>query len=64
MQTAPRRTEMADRKDEPTDLFDAMCRLDDLADWLDAKDYADAVGLIRQASDDLKQYIVLVRTVT
>ncbi len=49
---------MSDRNDEPTDLFDAICRLDDLADWLEA-DYFNEAAQIRVTSDELKAYIVI-----
>ena len=49
---------MSDREDEPTDLFDAVCRLDDLAYWL-SEDYPDEAERVRDASTDLKGYIVV-----
>lgn len=49
---------MSDREDEPTDLFDAICRLDDLADWLEA-DYSDEAIRLRAIADELKGYIVI-----
>ncbi len=49
---------MSDRDDEPTDLFDAVCRLDDLSDWLEA-DYADEAIRLRAIVDELKGYIVI-----
>ncbi len=48
---------MSDREDEPADLFDAMCRVDDLADWLRGSGYEHAAELLAEASDDLKGYI-------
>ena len=48
----------ADRENEPEDLFDAMCRLDDLADWL-REDYADQARQLDALSDELKSFIVL-----
>jgi hypothetical protein len=47
---------MSDREDEPTDLFDAICRLDDLAEWL-CGDWPDEAAEIRTASQHLKTYI-------
>jgi hypothetical protein len=49
---------MSDREDEPTDLFDAVCRLDDLAEWL-APDYPDEADRLRATSSALKGYIVI-----
>lgn len=48
---------MSDRENEPSDLFDCICRLDDLAEWL--KDYPDEAAQIQAASDALKGYIEL-----
>ncbi len=49
---------MSDREDEPTDLFDAVCRLDDIAEWL-ASDYAEEAQRLRSLSTDLKGYITI-----
>ncbi len=49
---------MSDREDEPTDLFDVVCRLDDLVEWLLA-DYPAQAELLRDASAQLKDYIVI-----
>lgn len=38
---------MADRENEPTDLFDAVCRLDDLSDWLEPS-YPDEARAIQE----------------
>lgn len=48
---------MSDREDEPTDLFDVVCRLDDLAEWLKAEGYADEAAQIEATSWTLKGYI-------
>jgi hypothetical protein len=53
------RKHMADRDDEPTDLFDAVCRLDDLAEWLTG-DYPDEAAKVREVSLDLKGHILIV----
>ena len=50
---------MSDRDDAPTDLFDVVCRLDDLADWLADAGYADEAVRLRALSLDLKGYIVI-----
>lgn len=52
---------MSDREDEPTDLFDAVCRLDDLADWLQ-ESYPEEAVQVRAAADALKNYIVITVT--
>jgi hypothetical protein len=48
---------MSDREAPPTDLFDAICRLDDLADWLQAHEYLDDAADLRRTSEALKGYI-------
>lgn len=50
---------MSDREDEPTDLFDAVCRLDDLAEWLTTAGYIDEAEKLQEASLELKGYIVI-----
>lgn len=50
---------MSDRENPPEDLFDAVCRLDDLSEWLREHEYHNEAETIRQASDDLKSYIVI-----
>jgi hypothetical protein len=50
---------MSDHEDEPTDLFDAVCRLDDLAEWLTTEGYIDEAEKLKEASVDLKGYIVI-----
>lgn len=50
---------MSDRENEPTDLFDAVCRLDDLAEWLKAADYPDEAERVTAVSDTLKGYVVV-----
>lgn len=53
---------MSDREDEPVDLFDAICRLDDLAEWLE-NDWPDAAATVKQASTELKGYIRIIAQV-
>jgi len=50
---------MSDREDEPTDLFDAICRLDDLIDWLLDETYVLEADRLRDVSQALKAYIVI-----
>jgi hypothetical protein len=50
---------MSDRENPPEDLFDAVCRLDDLAEWLEQEGYIDEKIQIQKASSDLKGYIVI-----
>jgi hypothetical protein len=50
---------MSDRENPPEDLFDAVCRLDDLADWLQECGYPDEATQIRATSDKLKSYITI-----
>lgn len=49
---------MSDREDEPTDLFDAICRLDDLIAWL-KDDYPAEAEQIARAADTLRGDIVI-----
>ncbi len=49
---------MSDRDDEPTDLFDAVCRLDDLAEWL-SEDWPNEAARLRSVSFDLKGYVII-----
>ncbi len=49
---------MSDREDEPTDLFDVVCRLDDIAEWL-ATDWPEEAQRLRSLSTDLKGFIVI-----
>lgn len=49
---------MSDRDNPPTDLFDAVCRLDDLAEWLE-ETWPDEAAQITAASTALKGYIVI-----
>lgn len=53
---------MSDHDHPPTDLFDAMCRLDDLAEWLAETGYPEEAALVQGVSDTLKGYIVIVAT--
>lgn len=50
---------MSDRENPPTDLFDAVCRLDDLAEWLTLEGYPKEATQIQAASEALKGYIVI-----
>lgn len=50
---------MSDHDDEPSDLFDVVCRLDDLVEWLEATGYDDEARGLRAVSDQLKTYIVI-----
>ena len=56
--SAERSETMSDRDDEPTDLFDAVCRLDDLAEWL-TTDWPEEAERLRDLSRDLKGFIVI-----
>lgn len=49
---------MSDREDEPTDLMDAVFRLDDIAEWL-ALDYPEEAERVRDLSHGLKGYITI-----
>ncbi len=49
---------MSDHEDEPTGLFDVVCRLDDLAEWIE-DDYPDEAAALRQVSGTLKGFIVI-----
>ncbi len=44
---------------DPMNLFDAVCRLDDLAEWLAMEGYAEAAEQLREISSTLKGFIVL-----
>jgi hypothetical protein len=44
---------------EPTDLFDAICHLDDLVQWLKAEGYVHEAEVIEQQSSVLKNYVEL-----
>ncbi len=44
---------------DPMNLFDAVCRLDDLAEWLAMEGYAEASEQLREISSTLKGFIVL-----
>ena len=48
---------MIDREDMPTDLFDAICRLDDIADWLESESYTESADALRDVSYGLKGFI-------
>jgi hypothetical protein len=50
---------MSDHPREPEDLFDAICRLDDLAEWLQTAGYWDEAQQVRAAADALKAYVSL-----
>ena len=52
---------MSDRENEPSDLFDVVCRLDDLAEWLET-DYPDEAAQVTAISDQLKSFIVISRS--
>jgi hypothetical protein len=52
---------MTDRDDEPTDLLDAISRLNDMADWLDDT-YPNEAAALRTVADDLMRYIVVTAT--
>jgi hypothetical protein len=49
---------MSDHDDPPADLFDAVCRLDDIAEWL-AQDYRAQAEEIRAISWTLKEFILI-----
>lgn len=49
---------MTDRDDEPRDLFDAVCRLDDLADWL-REHWPEEADELDATCSKLKGYVVL-----
>ncbi len=49
---------MRQMQDEPDTLFEAICRLDDLADWL-ATDYPEEAQRLRALSFDLKGYVLI-----
>lgn len=49
---------MSDRENPPTDLFDAVWRLDDLVEWL-RDDWPAEAEQIARASTELKGYIVI-----
>lgn len=44
---------MSDRENEPTDLMDAVFRLDDLVEWL-SESWPDEAQRLRYVSTDLK----------
>jgi hypothetical protein len=50
---------MSDREDSPNDLFDAVCRLDDIADWLEEEAWCPEAADLRLVSATLKGYIQL-----
>lgn len=50
---------MSDYEDQPEHLFDAICRLDDLAEWIEEAGYADEATQLRATSLELKGYIVI-----
>lgn len=50
---------MSDHDDAPTDLFDAVCRLDDLAEWLTAAGYPEEAAQITATSWTLKGFITI-----
>lgn len=50
---------MSDHDDEPTDLFDAVCRLDDLAEWLTAAGYPEEAAQVTATSWTLKGFITI-----
>jgi hypothetical protein len=47
---------MSDRDDPPLDLFDVVCRLDDIAEWLE-QTYPTETQDVRRVSATLKGYI-------
>lgn len=49
---------MSDRENPPTDLFDAVCRLDDIAEWLE-DGYPEQAEALRAISWQLKDCIVI-----
>ena len=49
---------MSDREHPPEDLFDAVCRLDDIAEWL-METWPDEAYRVRELSNDLKGFIVI-----
>ncbi len=50
---------MSDHDDIPENLFDVVCRLDDVAEWLTVEGYPGHAEAIRQVSHGLKGFIVL-----
>lgn len=50
---------MADREDEPTDLFDVICRLDDLADWLKTEGHSKEAEQLHATSTALKGCVMI-----
>ena len=49
---------MSDREQAPTDLFDVICSLDDLAEWLEPT-YPDQADRLKDLSWELKDCLVI-----
>ena len=47
---------MSDHENPPSDLFDAVCRLDDIAEWLEPQ-YPEEAARLTELSWALKEYI-------
>ena len=50
---------MSDHDEPPTDLFDAICRLDDVTEWLRDTGYSDEAARLEVLSMDLKGFILI-----
>lgn len=61
--TVPANGVGCDREHEPTDLFDAVCRLDNLTDWL-SKDFPDSARELDEVSLGLKGEILIALAVS